>query len=313
MLTRLHPLICPTHRGPLTRHENGSWQCHEGHQFAERDGVLSILPHTNEFYEGAYLNHIKFTPKSENWFHTWPLWLVRHGYPWMVRKHVASGSRIIELGCAGGVDYFASRYFMIGVDLSIRSLASTANRYAMRIQADASICIPVEDGSIDAVISSFFWEHIEPTVKDQILAECYRVLKPQGKVIFLYDIETNNPLIARYKRKYPDKYKELFLDCDGHVGYESPIENLHHFACAQFDVIEQKYLEQTAIQSSCVYHKLSLFPSRLAKAYGLLDKATTNWFYYPYTAVVRAADTAFGHFLPRHWGRITITVARKNS
>ena len=89
---------------------------------------------------------------------------------------------------------------MIGCDLSASSLAKVVH-YSDRIQADASATIPIASDSVDAVISSYFWEHMSPEKKPRILSECRRILRPGGKLLFLYDVETENPLIEWYKEK----------------------------------------------------------------------------------------------------------------
>ena len=148
-----------------------------GKIFPVRDGVVRTLDTNNKFYEGAYNNQVKFLPVNENPWNIWPLWLINSGYEWTVRRVVPAGSNVLELGCAAGVRYFGSRYKMVACDLSETALLKL-DFYCTRIQADASKCIPLPSGSVDAVVSSFFWEHINPLDKPKILAECHRILKP---------------------------------------------------------------------------------------------------------------------------------------
>ncbi len=306
-------LICPIHRLPLQSGSDGALNCANGHAFQYVDDVLCMLAEKDEFYEGAYLNHVKFRPRSEAIWHCWPLWVMCNGYPWMVRKHIPASSVVVELGCAGGVDYFAQRYKMIGLDLSQRSLAKANGAYVARIQADAAQCIPLADGSVDAVISSYFWEHMQPIVKDKILAECRRVLRPNGKLVFLYDIETCNPLIGHFRKQRQDLYRKLFLEGDGHIGYQTPRANLEVIRNAGFKIVAQAPMEKTALQSPSVYSKLAQFGLRFSPLFKHLDSWATGRLFYPYTALVRIADLLAARTLPDNWARITITVAQKSN
>ena len=116
-------LICPRDGVPLSRASPG-FRCSScGAEVPVSDGVLRFLAgNTDEFYEGAYASETRYLPRSERPWHTWPLWIINSGYPWMVRGLVPAGSRVLELGCAGGVRYFGTRFRMIGCDLSLASL-----------------------------------------------------------------------------------------------------------------------------------------------------------------------------------------------
>jgi SAM-dependent methyltransferase len=219
-------LICPACRSNLDESSPDRCSCSGcGRSYPIEDGVVRLLERTDDFYEGAYQNQVNFVPRSENVWHVWPLWLIHNGYPWAVRQYVPRGAAVVELGCAGGVRYFGERYSMIGCDVSFASLKHLPG-YERRVQSDASVCIPLPDESVDAVVSAYFWEHIPPAVKPAILQECWRILRPGGKIVFLYDVETDNPLIEKYKQRDRSLYEKLFIDGDGHLGYGDldPIE-----------------------------------------------------------------------------------------
>lgn len=50
------------------------------------------------------------------------------------------------------------------------------------IVADITTRIPLEDNSCDLVYSQDFLEHIDPYKKVQVINECWRVLKPGGRM-----------------------------------------------------------------------------------------------------------------------------------
>jgi SAM-dependent methyltransferase len=303
-------LICPHDAAPLAESasELRCPRCDRG--FEVRAGVVCMLERPDEFYEGAYGNQTKYIPASETFWRSWPLWLINSGYVWEVRKLVRAGATVIELGCASGVKYFGKRYRMVGCDLSLSSLARL-DFYERRVQADAATCIPLAGGAVDAIVSSYFWEHIPPDVKPRILKECRRVLRPGGKLVFLYDVETDNPLIRRYKKRDAARYRDLFIDNDGHLGYQTPAENLAVFAQAGFRVLRHRGMEKTWLQGPSVYQKLSCFDAPGARVFARAAKLGRQPFIYPYTALVRVVDTVAGPWLPRDWARIDLVVCEK--
>lgn len=272
--------------------------------------IVSFLTEKDSFYEGSYLNRVHFKPKSDKWYHSWPLWLISNGYIWNVRKYVEPKSIVLELGCASGVDYFGSRYSMMGLDLSLSSLKHLSN-YAYAIQADAST-LPLQDNSVDAIISSYFWEHILPPVKDQMLLEFRRVLKPGGNLVFLFDVETENSFINLLKKRDIALYSRLFLEKDGHIGYETPAANKERFQQHGFQVIKHFGMERTWVQSLSVYEKYRHLPGLM----GLIGKLG----YLPsrsrptamlHNLFVRVIDETVGRLFSAKKSRILISVLKK--
>lgn len=305
-------LTCPACHGQLTATGPASLNCRDCNRLIRIDnGVVRFLNHNDAFYEGTYEGQIRFIPRSERFWHTWPLWLAASGYPWTVRRHVPAGSTVLELGCAGGVRYFGSRYRMIGCDLSAASLRGLAEGYALRLQADAACNLPLLDNSLDAVVSSYFWEHIPPEVKPRILAEINRVLRPGGTVVFLYDVETRNPVINRYRKRDAARYRQLFIDNDDHQGYQSPGENLSLFQAAGFTVVSHIGQEKTGILSPSALIKLAQFGNGWASLGRLALKLQQPPLLYLYLLFMRLFDTVTGRLLPRDWARIDITVLTK--
>lgn len=305
-------LICPHDRQPLSDIKSGFSCAACGRQYPLTDGVVCTLAHPDDFYEGVYENQVRFLPRNDKLWHAWPLWLINSGYSWTVRRIVPPGATIVELGCAGGVRYFGRRYRMVGCDLSLSSLKKL-EFYERKIQADAAVCIPLPDNSVDAVVSSYFWEHIPPEVKPRILSEINRVLRPEGKLIFLYDVETQNPLIQRYKKKDQALYERLFITGDGHRGYQRPIENLNLFEEAGFRVVEHKGMEKTWLQSPSAYTKLAQFGTAGGCLLALASRLGKKPLFYPYTALMRIIDTLICPWLPADWARIDLVVCEKKS
>jgi SAM-dependent methyltransferase len=269
------------------------------------------LDQPNDFYEGTYQSTTLFLPQSERARHVWPLWLVNSGYPWTVRHFVPPDATVVELGCAGGVRYFGQRYRMVGCDLSFSSLRKV-EFYEGRVQANAAVCIPLPDNSVDAVVSSYFWEHILPEVKPRILSEIKRILRSGGKLIFLYDVETKNPVIRHYKAKDQALYERLFIEGDGHFGYERPLDNLARFEKAGFCIIEHKGMEKTWLLSPSANTKLAQFGAFGSRLLRWASRLGQKPFFYPYTALMRIIDTLICPWLPADWARIDLVVCETN-
>ena len=304
--------ICPDDSEVLQDQGSQNFSCAKcGKNYPIHNGVLRLLKHEDEFYEGRYDNQIKFIPKNENFWNIWPLWLINSGYLWLIRKYVPANNVILELGCAGGVRYLGQRYQMIGCDLSFSSLKKLDGIYGNLVQADACLSIPLPVNSVDAIVSTFFWEHIPEESKIKALFECHRVLKDDGVIIFLYDVETMNPLISRYKNSNLKLYNELFIDSDGHIGYQSPTENLNLFKRQGFKIHEHHGLEKTWLQSASTFSKLAKFGGFSQRLFKLMIIFDQKPWYYFYTVVMRLVDTFVCPFLPKKWARIDLIVAKK--
>lgn len=275
--------------------------------YAYQNGVFCGLDKTDDFYEGAYENKVYYLPRSERIWHVWPVWLINSGYLWAVREYIPAGSRVLELGCAGGVRYFGHRYNMIGCDLSYASLEKT-EFYSGLLQADATKCIPLADASVDAVVSSYFWEHIHPADKKKVLSEIRRILKPGGRIVFLYDVETENPLINYCRNKDKALYERMFIAGDGHKGYQPPLQNLGLFVDGGFKILAHRGLEKTFLQSPPAYVKLEKFETIFKTIFSLGARIGSSSIFYPYTALMRIVDCSVCRILPQSWARMDLIV-----
>jgi SAM-dependent methyltransferase len=306
------PLVCPADGARLAVGDVEHVVCGAcKRRYRIQRGVLRLLADDDAFYEGAYHNHVAFAPRGEAPWQVWPLWLINSGYPWLVRRHVPAGSLVVELGCAGGVSYFGRRYRMVGCDISGSSLASLAGTYSALLQVDATRGIPLRDDSVDAIVSASFWEHVAPSAKARLASECARVLRPGGKLVFLYDVETDNPLISHCRRGSPELYRRQFLEADGHLGYQTPDENQRIFRAAGLSVLEHRGLEKTPIQPASVYTKLATFGGRAQRVFRWAERLGQRPLFYPYTALLRTLDTVVSPWLPERWARIALIVCEK--
>jgi ubiquinone/menaquinone biosynthesis C-methylase UbiE len=106
----------------------------------------------------------------------------------ILRKHLQPGDLVLEAGCGDGRWMtFLNRtgYRSIGVDISseiVAIMGEMAPQLKM-LQGDVR-ALPLEDETVDAVLSSYVFEHFSPGPYGP-LREAYRVLKPGGKLFFI--------------------------------------------------------------------------------------------------------------------------------
>lgn len=108
------------------------------------------------------------------------------------RLRLSSGDRILDLGCGEGrhsiTAYMLANVEVVGIDLSIKDLGTTRERFADFDQKTADKCLnlsvasglelPFPDNSFDKVICSEVLEHIHDY--RAVIKEIRRVLKPGG-------------------------------------------------------------------------------------------------------------------------------------
>jgi SAM-dependent methyltransferase len=306
-------LDCPSDRSSLDLEDGGAaYVCARcQRRFRTDAGVVRFLGGADDFYEGCYLYTIRCVPRSERIWAAWPLWLMNSGYVWAVRKHLREGRTIIEMGCASGVSYFAKRYRLVGLDLSYSSLRQVSSLYSSCLQADATQPLPIPDGTVDGIISSFFWEHIPPDLKPAVLAQCHRALAPGGKLVFLYDIDSANPLYRLRRRRDPALFREILIDRKGHLSWQSAEANRALFEANGFRMIENLGREKTPLINPAMYDKVLQWPgwTRPLARLGLrLSRAP--WFH-SYNGGVRVLDATLRRLLPLAWSRVVISVCEK--
>ena len=129
--------------------------------------------------------------------------------------------RILEVGCGDGhwirdlIQWGARPKNLSGVDLLPDSIAEAEALcpagVTLRCASAADLDFP--DGSFDVVLqSTMFTSILDGHLKRRIAAEMFRVLKPDGMILW-YDFRVNNPRnpdVRGVKRK---EIRELFAGC----------------------------------------------------------------------------------------------------
>jgi len=278
--------------------------------FNKEENLISFLDSEDSFYEGAFKNSVNFVPSRSTFLNSLAIWTINSGYLHQVKNHFKKGDTLLELGCAGGVSYFGDRFKMIGCDLSYSSLQHTRKIYEKCIHANPLESLPIPNSSVDGVISSFFWEHLDKDGKNKCLKELTRILKPGAKIIFLYDVKTENPFIKKFILNDPNLYQEIFLDRDGHVGYASIKDNLDLFRQNNFKIIKNLGYQKTFLLEPSVYIKFKEW-NKLNFLTGFLSNLSAPILLKPYLFLLRVIDS-ISFFLPKDWARISLTISRVN-
>ena len=93
----------------------------------------------------------------------------------------SSGGRLVDLGC-GKADFLSDLTYraeeVIGVD--IIPVKGTYHRY---LEADLNEEVPLDDGSVDVVISRYVLEHLR--FPNKLFKEIHRILRPGGATLML--------------------------------------------------------------------------------------------------------------------------------
>lgn len=116
--------------------------------------------------------------------------------------HIEEGSTVLDLGCGAGVDVLVSSLLVgekgrvIGIDITPKMVekakehAKLAGFSNVEILESSFDNTDLEDESVDVVISN---GAINLTsCKESVFAEIYRVLKPEGRIMFTDMIDTSN-------------------------------------------------------------------------------------------------------------------------
>ncbi len=153
-------------------------------------------------------------------------------------RHLKKGKRdkiILDIGCGGGNDLFTRFGEVWGVDISKSSLKFAKTIYSKTILSSADN-IPIKEKGVDIVLSADLLGHLPPKLKNKVLRETFRVLKPGGKAFHYSEIKGND-LFCRWAKKYPSLYKKYFIDQDGHLGLESIEDLTKRFDQAGYKVV----------------------------------------------------------------------------
>ncbi|KAE9388267.1 S-adenosyl-L-methionine-dependent methyltransferase, partial [Gymnopus androsaceus JB14] len=135
---------------------------------------------------------------------------------------IREGETVVDLGSGGGMDVFLSvpkvgpNGQVIGIDMNpdmvarARRSASQKNLHPPQVcfvQALLTQPLPIKDSSVDCILSNCVINLLPESGKRSVLKECWRVLKPGGRIVL-------DDIIA--KKELPEELKndmQKFVEC----------------------------------------------------------------------------------------------------
>jgi ubiquinone/menaquinone biosynthesis C-methylase UbiE len=127
---------------------------------------------------------------------------------------------VLELGCGGGINlsfYDMSRVkSLTGLDPSPGLLAQTRDQVAttgrnIEIHAGVGEHMPFKNAQFDTILVTFTLCSVDDPA--QVMAEMKRVLRPDGRVLFLEHGAAPTPSVARWQRWIEPLWKRIGGNC----------------------------------------------------------------------------------------------------
>jgi ubiquinone/menaquinone biosynthesis C-methylase UbiE len=169
---------------------------------------------------------------------------------------------------AGGIKTLSRYGRVTGADLSLTSLLEAKKIYHAVYQIDGKN-LPFPDGYFDLVYNSHVFGHVPLNSKSHVVKEIFRVLKSGGHLICSIECDSES-IVYRRAKKYPDMFRQCYVDEWGHHGLELPHENFRRFQEAGFlPVIEIADIHKGYLRPATSYLLLRKYKGKDRLLYGL--------------------------------------------
>ena len=140
--------------------------------------------------------------------------------PYRERVVSGAGGRILEVGIGSGVNlrYYGDRAeHVIGLDPSAKLLKVAAEaerraRLSIELVKGSAEMIPIEDKSIDTVLTT--WTLCSIPDVNQALSEMRRVLKPNGRLLFVEHGLSSDDKVRRWQERLNPIWKRVAGGCN---------------------------------------------------------------------------------------------------
>ncbi|MDX9980647.1 MAG: methyltransferase domain-containing protein [Lentisphaeria bacterium] len=107
---------------------------------------------------------------------------------------LGDGQHVLDVGCAtGALSARIARTCLplggsvVGIDAAAKMIAAARRKHGdqpnLVFEAALAEELPYANGSFDRVVSTFFFHHVNKSLKERCLAEMHRVLRPGGRVL----------------------------------------------------------------------------------------------------------------------------------
>jgi SAM-dependent methyltransferase len=135
------------------------------------------------------------------------------------RLLAAAHGRVVELGAGTGLNL---RHYPEGVDelLLVEPDAAMRRRLGQRVRHIATPAqivdagaeqLPFTDDSVDIVVATFVLCTVDDPVR--ALQEITRVLRPDGKLLFLEHVRSTSPRLARWQERLSEPWRRFACGC----------------------------------------------------------------------------------------------------
>lgn len=177
--------------------------------------------------------------------------------------HLTPGVRVLDLGCGAGLSTKYLRqelgFNVVGLDISYAACRGAREISGQIVQADAAR-LPFASASVDAVIAECSLSLVE---QGKAFSECYRVLKPTGRLI----------LTDMYARSAGGvaQLRELGSTCLSQMFTQDELEA--HLLCHGFEI--ERWEDHSGVLKSLLFRWLMEHGS-LHSLFATGDKARHN-------------------------------------
>jgi len=148
--------------------------------------------------------------------------------------HVPRDSEILDVGCGGGRPVLTSLGRVTGLE-PIAELAAQARQLYSIVEEGMAQKMPFPDGQFDAVVSTDILGHIPVPVKDAVMSEMFRVLKPGGITLHLAEADSDG-WMARIATLEPVPNRKVWIEAPDHRAMEPVAKQLDRFRKAGFTI-----------------------------------------------------------------------------
>lgn len=122
---------------------------------------------------------------------------------------VGSGTGLLTLPIAGAVEMVWAFDISPAMTEYLTIRAISAGIGNIRAGTAPATSLPLVDGSVDIVVSNYCLHHLDDAGKRRALAEAYRVLRPDGRIVFGDMMFTVGISHARDRKVVADKIRAM--------------------------------------------------------------------------------------------------------
>lgn len=126
--------------------------------------------------------------------------------------------RVVEIGAGTGlnVEHYSADAKEVILTEPVSAMYRRARRRAaahdaMRVVLASAEALPVEDGSVDTVVSTLVLCTVDAV--EPVLDEIARVLRPDGQLLFCEHVRADDPKLARRQSRYARPWRVFAQGC----------------------------------------------------------------------------------------------------